>query len=59
MDPCLILISGLPGTGKTQLANELAKRLQAPVFAKDRFQSQLRELGSIDRERPADLGRTE
>lgn len=53
MDPYLVLISDLPGTGKTRLASELAKRLQVPVFAKDRFQSQLRSLGFIDREGPA------
>ncbi len=53
MDPYLVLISGLPGTGKTRLASELAKRLQVPVFAKDRFQSQFRILGFTDREGPA------
>jgi predicted kinase len=50
MDPCLVLISGLPGTGKTRLANELATSLQIPVFARDRFQAQLRCLGFTDRE---------
>jgi predicted kinase len=50
MDPTLVLISGLPGTGKTRLANELARHLQVPVFAKDRFQAQLRSLGFTGRE---------
>ncbi|MGD9049023.1 MAG: AAA family ATPase [Anaerolineae bacterium] len=53
MNPSLVLISGLPGTDKTKLAYELGKRLKVPVFAKDRFQSQLRLLGLTDREGPA------
>ncbi len=53
MSRSLVLISGLPGTGKTRLANELAASLQISVFAKDRFQSQLHRLGLTDREGPA------
>lgn len=50
VDLTLVLFSGLPGTGKTSLAIELSRRLQIPLFAKDRFQSQLRLLGLTERE---------
>jgi predicted kinase len=39
----LILLSGLPGCGKTRLAQSFAKQLNIPLFAKDRFQSFLRQ----------------
>jgi predicted kinase len=46
----LVLLSGLPGTGKTRLAIELSKQFHMPVFMKDRFQSQLRLQGFVGRE---------
>jgi predicted kinase len=37
----LIIFSGLPGTGKSTLAEELGKRLSIPVFAKDWLEATL------------------
>jgi predicted kinase len=39
--PVLLLVGGLPGTGKSTLADELATHLHAPVFAKDRIEASL------------------
>lgn len=33
--PCLIIVHGLPGTGKTTVSSEVSNRLHIPVFAKD------------------------
>jgi len=37
----LIVVSGIPGTGKSTLADALAAALSAPVFAKDRIEASL------------------
>ena len=49
MATTLILFSGLPGCGKTTLARQLASHLNIPLFAKDRFQSLLRQQGLAER----------
>lgn len=36
--PHLIMLSGLPGCGKTTLAHQLARHLRIALFAKDRIQ---------------------
>lgn len=42
MNPMLIVFSGLPGTGKSRLAEDLARELGVPVFAKDWLEGSLR-----------------
>jgi predicted kinase len=37
----LIVVGGLPGAGKSALADALAERLQVPVFNKDRIEASL------------------
>lgn len=48
--PTLILINGLPCTGKSTLAAQLARRLALPLFSKDQFKEILFDtLGTGDR----------
>ena len=50
MQPTLIVVGGLPGTGKSTLADGMAARLDVPVFNKDWIEASLRRDG-VTRER--------
>jgi len=41
--PLLIIVNGLPGTGKTTLAKRLAVDIQLPVFHRDGFSETLHD----------------
>lgn len=42
-EPTLILMAGMPGSGKTTMARLVSRHLGIPVFAKDRVQRVLRD----------------
>lgn len=44
MQPVLILIHGLPATGKTTLGEEVAKKLGFPFFCRDHYKEELFEM---------------
>jgi predicted kinase len=46
----LIVFSGLPGTGKTQLAEEIGRRLRIPVFSVAWLLGSLAPFGVLERE---------
>ena len=48
--PTLVLISGMPATGKSTLAEELAAELNWPVFTKDTFKELLFDVPGHDEE---------
>ncbi len=48
MKPVLYIFSGLPGTGKTTIAKEIANYFNAAYFRLDTIEHGLRELCSID-----------
>ena len=55
--PKLIVVTGLPATGKTWLASEIAKALNVPLFTKDQIKIELLEnLGKKDREWDRQIG---
>ncbi len=39
--PCLVLVNGLPCSGKTTLARQIAKELNLPLFEKDSIKERL------------------
>lgn len=43
--PALVIFSGIPGTGKTTLAEHAARWLGAPLFSKDELEATLRRSG--------------
>jgi predicted kinase len=48
MPPTLIVMSGLPGCGKTRLARHIAQTLHIPLLSKDRVNRLLRDSGVPD-----------
>lgn len=53
----LVVVTGLPGSGKSTLSNELAARVALPLIAKDRFKEILFDvLGVGDRDWSRRLG---
>lgn len=58
MKPLLIIINGLPGSGKTTLVEKLAKDLSLPFFRKDQIKETLFDmLGVKDRAWSTELGK--
>jgi predicted kinase len=55
---CLIVVTGLPGTGKTEMARRIARELEWPLISKDGIKETLFDsLGWSDRARSRELGR--
>jgi predicted kinase len=52
----LIVISGLPGTGKSTLAEAMGRYLSTPVFAKDWLEATLVKSGIVPSNRDKSLG---
>ena len=52
----LVVLSGLPGTGKTAIAEPLAKALGAPVFAKDWLEAPILQTGTVPRDQLSRVG---
>jgi predicted kinase len=56
MSAKLIILSGLPGTGKTEVSEALASQLGAPVFAKDWLEASLLQSGEVVRQQLGVIG---
>lgn len=48
VEPTVVVLTGLPGTGKSTLADELARRTGAPAFSGDWLLGALAPLGVLD-----------
>ncbi len=46
--PALVIVSGLPASGKSTLAEHIARELGWPLFTKDAFKERLFDTGAID-----------
>ena len=54
----LIIVTGLPATGKTTIARSISARIRAPLFSKDEYKETLFDsLGTKDREWSRSIGR--
>lgn len=56
MNPTLIVIGGLPGTGKSTLANALSKRMNVPVFSKDDLEAAVARKGLASNKKMLGVG---
>lgn len=54
----LVIITGLPGTGKTTLARDTARRLGLPLICKDTIKEPLMEMLGADASRSRELSNT-
>ena len=52
----LVVLSGLPGSGKTAIAEALAREIGAPVFAKDWLEAPILQSGAVARDQLGMIG---